>query len=93
MESVNDEGIKQFQSAPLIRGETIVGDQKHGTNVISIRSPHTRGDLIALHFRAMIKFQSAPLIRGETVGVLTTSNNLKFQSAPLIRGETLKNIA
>lgn len=46
----NDEGAveQEFQSAPLMRGET-VGDVEHAHRVaISIHSPHTRGDSISL---------------------------------------------
>ena len=60
--------MTQFQSTPLMRGET-VGDVEHAHRVaISIHSPHTRGDL--RYDPRNIKedeFQSTPLTRGETV--------------------------
>ena len=60
---------------------------------ISIRSPHTRGDLpIPAACQAGGKFQSAPLTRGETARAnLFLLTPVQFQSAPLTRGETIRH--
>ena len=60
-------GLCEFQSAPLIRGETKVSHCPPPSCTISIRSPHTRGDRTRADFvQFPTIFQSAPLIRGET---------------------------
>ena len=56
-----------FQSAPLMRGETqdYLADREQ--EIISIRSPHARGDVTAFRLSRRVQaFQSAPLMRGET---------------------------
>ena len=56
-----------FQSTPLIRGETVADTRTKRVWIISIHSPHTRGDpLRAVAVPFVFKFQSTPLIRGET---------------------------
>ena len=60
-------GQKEFQSAPLSRGETTGRRTKRVDICISIRSPLTRGDRVGHDARAARReFQSAPLSRGET---------------------------
>ena len=84
---------KEFQSTPLIRGETVLVDAgKRSRSRISIHSPHTRGDIIGI-FQTNQKclFQSTPLIRGETPSLTQKGSASKFQSTPLIRGETKCN--
>ena len=81
---------QQFQSTPLIRGETIAVGAVSSPVTISIHSPHTRGDLCALILTgAQKRFQSTPLIRGETCVMTALYSSRTFQSTPLIRGETL----
>ena len=58
--------------------------------LISIHSPHTRGDDRAARNRQSAEFQSTPLIRGETFFILlNVPRVVAFQSTPLIRGETI----
>ena len=58
---------RQFQSTPLMRGETIVASTANWRSRISIHSPHARGDIPASISRLYrITFQSTPLMRGET---------------------------
>ena len=57
--------------------------------MISIHSPHTRGDASLRSFLISLKpFQSTPLTRGETLGARTYRLCDLFQSTPLTRGET-----
>ena len=59
-------------------------------SVISIHSPHTRGDATkkSATWRAQ-PFQSTPLTRGETRQRQRPKPASRFQSTPLTRGETL----
>ena len=60
-------GFKRFQSTPLMRGETAVLRVHAVGVIISIHSPHTRGDVMSIKCcRRTRSFQSTPLIRGET---------------------------
>ena len=78
----------QFQSTPLIRGETALIDGYKAQISISIHSPHTRGDknhrdkesslFISIH---------SPHTRGDFSGGAGPPP-AAFQSTPLIRGET-----
>ena len=83
----------EFQSTPLMRGETSWNNTKFADIKISIHSPHARGDMrdSTIHGRDS-KFQSTPLMRGETKKATITHATLKFQSTPLMRGETLEVI-
>ena len=57
----------EFQSTPLTRGETETHEESHCVGIISIHSPHTRGDPVAIRVAVFLSiFQSTPLIRGET---------------------------
>ena len=60
------EVFKIFQSTPLMRGET--RKMKPGVikRMISIHSPHARGDALSLTMCERLIFQSTPLMRGET---------------------------
>ena len=60
-----------------------------GAALISIHSPHTRGDVLGLR-RGDIDLISihSPLMRGETSATRFTSRMFRFQSTPLMRGET-----
>ena len=83
----------QFQSTPLMRGETPTDPILHQYPVISIHSPHARGDcsgsggVCGIH-----RFQSTPLMRGETSSPAPEPMWLEFQSTPLMRGETEAHI-
>ena len=57
----------EFQSTPLMRGETIRTLAIGADAFISIHSPHARGDASPLALAALhAGFQSTPLMRGET---------------------------
>ena len=57
----------QFQSTPLVRGETSSSVVAVTSPSISIHSPHARGDVYTtLEYLVDSIFQSAPLMRGET---------------------------
>ena len=58
----------EFQSTPLMRGETRTVRRSVAALVISIHSPHARGDLKRRCGRLDGRsFQSTPLMRGETL--------------------------
>ena len=64
-------GCLQFQSTPLIRGETRLIHIAADDRSISIHSPHARGDpVLATPLDAYSIFQSAPLSRGETKSII-----------------------
>ena len=83
-------GARLFQSTPLTRGETLTLQVYSHITVISIHSPHTRGDdgsagtgtgrLISIH---------SPHTRGDSGGVKPSRCMRSFQSTPLTRGETI----
>ena len=57
----------KFQSTPLMRGETIPRNASRANRLISIHSPHARGDFLRVAYRSFsLIFQSTPLMRGET---------------------------
>ena len=85
---------KQFQSTPLMRGETPDEQGKKATVAISIHSPHARGDIIYGRCgRVYNDFNPLPSCEGRRY-VFTQKNFLAclFQSTPLMRGETCKPI-
>ena len=56
-----------FQPTPLMRGETSMWYNVTGKRIISIHSPHARGDTtITPAMPCFTRFQSTPLTRGET---------------------------
>ena len=63
--------VRQFQSTPLVRGETQHGTPSHLRDSISIHSPRARGDL-SRHFRSLfhrlISIHS-PRARGDKLGL------------------------
>ena len=81
----------KFQSTPLTRGETRRAALWRGQNLISIHSPHARGDITCTAGASnRRKFQSTPLMRGETInGIDNGIRAIQFQSTPLMRGETV----
>ena len=89
----NAEGAveQEFQSAPLMRGET-VGDVEHAHRVaISIHSPHARGDtLTRVTDPQSANFNPLPSCEGRHRRTRLSFSSSTFQSTPLIRGETYK---
>ena len=80
---------KEFQSTPLMRGETgAMGTIKaFGRNFNPL--PSCEGSpLSSASFRTSNIFQSTPLMRGETPSTPFRGLNAIFQSTPLMRGET-----
>ena len=81
---------KKFQSTPLTRGETIARAAGLDKDLISIHSPHARGDPFLERLgRGKAHFNPLPscegrLRRDERSALIPT-----FQSTPLMRGETL----
>ena len=55
-----------FQSTPLMRGETFALSSNVSAMMISIHSPHARGDRPLAGRKGGRIFQSTPLMRGET---------------------------
>ena len=81
--------MSEFQSTPLMRGETFTVENSYLGLSISIHSPHARGDRRAGEAcRMRTSFQSTPLTRGETKSQSFTIRAPRFQSTPLTRGET-----
>ena len=73
-----------------MRGETKAFDAALIACIISIHSPHARGDVDVLpEQHRFMRFQSTPLMRGETPTDRPLSAIATFQSTPLMRGETL----
>ena len=87
----NAEGAveQEFQSAPLMRGET-VGDVEHAHRVaISIHSPHARGDtLTRVTDPQSANFNPLPSCEGRHRRTRLSFSSSTFQSTPLTRGET-----
>ena len=82
-------GRPAFQSTPLMRGETLLHYYTREIGLISIHSPHARGDASGIFVLfGFLPFQSTPLMRGETNPVFDIFDNIIFQSTPLMRGET-----
>ena len=80
---------REFQSTPLMRGETACGVMPPFLRIISIHSPHARGDCSPRPpAKTTTTFQSTPLMRGETQGRNGRNRTARFQSTPLMRGET-----
>ena len=85
----HDDMGNAFQSTPLMRGETCRGNRKQSVGIISIHSPHARGDQWCPAIADfLIIFQSTPLMRGETFRASYQCHQQQFQSTPLMRGET-----
>ena len=79
----------KFQSTPLMRGETARLAQKHVFRLISIHSPHARGDFVIAGTRqAAADFNPLPSCEGRRRQSLRNKYIIAFQSTPLMRGET-----
>ena len=89
MEKANVLQVK-FQSTPLMRGRDACRASATLPALISIHSPHARGDAeSSVEGSERRPFQSTPLMRGETLSMLkNTFFVFPFQSTPLMRGET-----
>ena len=81
----------EFQSTPLIRGETQQQHPRRDRQPISIHSPHTRGDSTCSSVRpSALRFQSTPLTRGETLHVADVPKSLPISiHSPHARGDLL----
>ena len=79
----------QFQSTPLMRGETHPNDWSQGESPISIHSPHARGDVAEWLNASVLKSISihSPHARGDSPRP-PAKTAATFQSTPLMRGET-----
>ena len=84
----------KFQSAPLMRGET-VGDVEHAHRVaISIHSPHTRGDGYSRSRSQSIKdFNPLPSYEGRPSVTMACDRSLAISiHSPHTRGDVSLNI-
>ena len=84
-----------FQSAPRVRGETVVTGWD-GHNAVFQSAPRVRGETFHLLHEYEVEswFQSAPRVRGETAAVKNVPRSERtFQSAPRVRGETIERLA
>ena len=82
-------GARLFQSTPLTRGETLTLQVYSHITVISIHSPHTRGDDRSGVFCSPPNhFNPLPSHEGRQERRMTRQRTHPFQSTPLTRGET-----
>ncbi len=81
--------LDEFQSAPLMRGETQAREAKNIWRLYFNPLPSYEGRprLREVPIYAF-SFQSTPLTRGETLDRLGVPYWVQFQSTPLTRGET-----
>ena len=81
-----------FQSTPLTRGETVLSVAPLSKTLISIHSPHARGDRVGVLLDAagIISIRS-PHARGDPALATPLDAYSIFQSAPLSRGETTEH--
>ena len=79
----------QFQSTPLMRGETLHVADVPKSLPISIHSPHARGDDVAAVLDVnSLAFQSTPLMRGETGCALIYNRDIAISiHSPHARGD------
>ena len=79
----------QFQSTPLMRGETPARVLSSSTRIISIHSPHARGDWYGCAVCLFCKnFNPLPSCEGRRIFSTHICHTSAFQSTPLMRGET-----
>ena len=79
----------RFQSTPLMRGETAVLRVHAVGVIISIHSPHTRGDASpASSGSPSSNFNPLPSCEGRLRPPQNRLRFFQFQSTPLMRGET-----
>ena len=85
---------RRFQSTPLMRGETRLTRGRGWRILISIHSPHARGDKCngKLHAKSD-DFNPLPSCEGRHLTMIDSTSRRIFQSTPLMRGETCANIA
>ena len=78
-----------FQSTPLMRGETYFLREIPLYQIISIHSPHARGDVYFENtaFTAS-NFNPLPSCEGRRAVEPVAKTGFPFQSTPLMRGET-----
>ena len=81
----------EFQSIPLMRGETIRTLAIGADAFISIHSPHARGDVACIIFTTFQRFQSTPLMRGETASGYPLHAYVQISiHSPHARGDLLR---
>ena len=80
----------KFQSTPLMRGETRVPNRVLPKILISIHSPHARGDFQNQVYPLPDRFQSTPLMRGETFPVSFFFPLTDFNPLPSCEGRQHK---
>ena len=87
--------IKQFQSTPLMRGETLEAAHIPVDRGISIHSPHARGDWsrFTRPHRISVDFNPLPSCEGRHSEDYERLLTKIFQSTPLMRGETFIGIS
>ena len=79
-----------FQSTPLMRGETQEPSKDWQPGLISIHSPHARGDWRSTEGESGgTDFNPLPSCEGRQVIMEIKRVKLSFQSTPLMRGETI----
>ena len=91
--SANMDLTREFQSTPLIRGETRVRKPEKVPVNISIHSPHARGDMTIRRTGQSRSryFNPLPSHEGRLCSFDKAAELDGFQSTPLIRGETRKS--
>ena len=78
-----------FQSTPLMRGETDELPDDIRVQVISIHSPHARGDIKSRKRQGgKNDFNPLPSCEGRHAEHPNSGQSFLFQSTPLMRGET-----
>ena len=83
-----------FQSTPLMRGETTYPVVLPLNDIISIHSPHARGDDKTRARRPSLRFQSTPLMRGETQTIWADENAIfYFNPLPSCEGRPADMVA
>ena len=84
----------RFQSTPLMRGETRSRRIGHINLIISIHSPHARGDFAAVRLCGLrCDFNPLPSCEGRHARTRRQARARAFQSTPLMRGETRMSLS
>ena len=76
-----------FQSTPLMRGETFVYARRYDKEIISIHSPHARGDILWVSPRNTLKISiHSPHARGDAIQVSIKHALSNFNPLPSCEG-------
>ncbi len=87
---VNFVPLKEFQSAPLLRGATVEYTKYTTVFDVSIRAPLARGDVKHACLRdGFQRFNPRPSCEGRPALLPEDRHKKRFQSAPLLRGATI----